>query len=76
MNNEAISAFPPSAEKRMIDFLSLVIMCIGHQSIKYSLLRMGMYCDGVQQSSEVKVTNFSLVIESHLALNKIVCQCC
>lgn len=51
MNNEAISAFPPSAEKkRMIDFLCLVIMCIGHQSIKYSLLQVGISCDGVEEN--------------------------
>lgn len=70
MNNGAISAFPPSAEKkRMIDFLCLAIMCIGHQSIKYSLLRWGYPVMAVvwrRIGLEVEATDFSLIIESHL----------
>lgn len=51
MNNKAISAFPPPAGKKgMIDFLCLAVMCIRHQSIKYSLLRVGMSCDGVEKN--------------------------
>lgn len=75
MNNEAISAFPTSAgKKRMIDFLCLAIMCIRHQSIKYSLLQGGdvLWRSEGELDSGVKETDFSLITESYLALNKIV----
>lgn len=47
-------------------------MCIRRQSIKYSLLRVGTSCDksGGELESGVKETDFSLISESRLALNK------
>lgn len=47
-------------------------MCIRRQSIKYSLLRVGTSCDksGGELEYGVKETDFSLISESRLALNK------
>lgn len=75
MNNEAISVFPHSAEEKKRDdwfSLCLAVMCIRRQSIKYSLLRVGTSCDksGGELESGVKETDFSLISESRLALNK------
>lgn len=73
MNNEAISAFPPWAQKRMIDFLCPAIMCIRHQSIKYSLLLPGMSCDGAEGNwiPGWRWQNFALIIQSRSALNEM-----
>lgn len=51
MNSEAISVFPHSAGKKDDWFLlCLAVMCIRQQSIKYSLLLVGMSCDRVGEN--------------------------